>query len=88
MVICGTRAGAAKYRRLAPVKQHYLLAPLDLDPGSVSWPVKDAPGLLVARMGAAKEFLLRLVQALLADGAQLVVVLQDPEPASIHTGGT
>lgn len=83
-VICGTRKGAAKHRRLAPVSQHYLLAPLDLDPGSVSWPVKDSPGVTVQRQGAPAEFTLRLVQALLADGAMSVVVLQDPEPASFH----
>lgn len=82
MVICGTRRGSAKFARMG----HHaglLIAPLDMDPGSLSWPVKDAPGITVLEEGAPKEFVLRLVQALLGDGAKLVVTINEGK-ASIH----
>lgn len=85
MIICGTRAGVAKAKRIGlhSPTPGLLVAPMDIDPGSVQWPVKGAPGITVLEMGAPKDFVLRLVQALLADGAELVVTIEDGR-ASIH----
>ena len=86
MIVCGTRAGVRQYRdRLAKLPAHYMLAPLDMDPGSVQWPVKDAPGITLVVCEAPTEFVLRLTQALLADGAHLVMQLRDAQPrVSFH----
>jgi hypothetical protein len=85
MIICGTRAGIRRFReRASLLPQHYLLAPVDVDPGSVVWPVKGSLGLCLIVAGATDEFVLRLTQALFADGAELVVQLRDPDPATIH----
>lgn len=82
-VVCGTRKGVKRYGH-EPL--HFLVAPLDLDPGSLSWPVKDAQ-LVMMTMGADKDFVLRLTQALLADGAKLVVQVTDGK-ASFHLNET
>lgn len=79
-MICGTRSGVNKARRINR-PEHVLVAPLDADPGSMRWPA--GPGVTVLPMGAPKEFVLRLVQALLSDGCELVVVISEGR-ASIH----
>lgn len=79
-VVCGTRTGAKRY---SADPAHYLIAPLDRDPGSMRWPVNGA-SITVMACGAAEEFTLRLTQALIADGAALVVVIRDGR-ASMHT---
>jgi hypothetical protein len=85
MIICGTRVGITKFRERANLlPQHYLIAPIDMDPGSVQWPVKGSLGICLIVAGATDEYVLRLTQALLADGAELVVQLRDPNPASFH----
>lgn len=83
-IICGTRAGCAKHRRVAHLPQHYLLAPVDADPGSLRWPVSDAAGITVQTCGAPDEFVLRLIQTLLADGARLVMTLRPGGMTSFH----
>lgn len=83
-IICGTRAGCAKHRRLAHLPRHYLLAPVDADPGSLRWPVSGAPGITVHTCGAPDEFVLRLTQALLADGAEMVMQLRPGGETSFH----
>lgn len=86
MIICGTRAGIAKFgRRASLCPRNYLIAPTDLDPGSVEWPVQGSHGICLVVAGADPSFVLRLTQTLLADGAELVVQLRDPERASFHT---
>jgi hypothetical protein len=87
MVICGTRAGISRYReRAARLPAHYLIAPLDTDPGSMRWPVEGAPGVTLVVAGAPGEFVLRLTQALLNDGAQMVMQLREQRPfVSFHT---
>lgn len=86
MIVCGTRAGVTKYReRVSRLPQHFLMAPLDADPGSMAWPVSGSPGICLVEAGAPEDFVLRLTQALLSDGAEMVVRLRDPKPASIHT---
>lgn len=86
MIVCGTRDGSKRFREsCARVPRHCLMAPLDIDPGSVSWPVKDAPGITLIVAGAPDEFVLRLTQALLADGAQMVMQLRSTQPmTSFH----
>lgn len=86
MIICATRTGAARYReRASKLPQHYLLAPLDADPGSMRWPVSKAPGITLVVAGAPDEFVLRLTQALLGDGAQVVMQLREERPyVSFH----
>lgn len=78
-VVAGTRAGIQRYGRFP---QNFLIAPTDLDPGSLTWPVKGAE-LCLLSMGADKDFILRLTQAMLADGAKLIVQITDGV-ASFH----
>lgn len=61
-----------------------MLAPVDVDPGSLRWPVQGAPGLTVHASGASDEYVLRLVQVLLADGAQMVMTLRPGGSTSFH----
>lgn len=85
MIICGTRAGLRRWSAGASLHpQHFLLAPTDLDPGSVEWPVAGAQGICLVTAGASDDYVLRLTQALLADGAEMIVQLRDPHRASIH----
>src|SRR5579872_6770957 len=70
-IICGTRSGIAAFRqRASSLPQHYLMAPTDVDPGSVRWPMEKGAGVVVHVCGAPDEFVTRLTQALLADGAE------------------
>jgi hypothetical protein len=85
MVICGTRTGASRYReRASKLPEHYLIAPLDADPGSMEWPVAGAAGVTLVVAGAPDDYVLRLTQALLADGAEMVMQLRDQPPVSFH----
>lgn len=65
------------------LKSGALIAPLDLDPGALTWPVA-GKSVVVITTGAPEEFSLRLVQALIADKAELVVKIDDGR-ASFHT---
>jgi hypothetical protein len=79
IVIAGTRAGTQWARGRNPVS--HLIAPIDLDPGAVEWPFTDAH-LCLYPADASRDFLTRLIQALLSDGVASVVVLSSP--VSIH----
>jgi hypothetical protein len=74
-IVAGTRAGVQRIRGRNPA--HYLIAPIDLDPATVAWSVNGGH-LCLFCADAPEEFLLRLVQALLADGAESVVRLTIP----------
>jgi hypothetical protein len=71
--IClGTRKGI----RFAKTKPGALIAPLDLDPMSVQWPVQDLTLIVVAQEDKATQ-VQSLLEALARDGAQVVIVLGD-----------
>lgn len=69
-IYLGTLAGARK----AKARTGSLVAPLDLDPETVSWPVQDLDVLLVSDPDHAVESA-RLAGALLRDGARMIVVV-------------
>lgn len=79
-VYLGTLSGARKHRS----RPGSLLAPLDLDPETVSWPVADLDVLLVTEPDYAAEAA-RLAGTLLRDGASTVVIVDGSRtPARVH----
>jgi hypothetical protein len=81
-VVIGTREGMRWMRNRNPA--NYIAAPIDLDPAAVAWPVLGGH-LIVLEMGAPAEFVLRLIQALLADGADSIVRIGDAHRTQLHT---
>lgn len=85
LLVCGTRAGVKVFKQSAARQpQHVLLTPIDADPGSIRWPVAGAKGITLVTAGAPEEYVLRLTQALLTDGAEMVVRLAEGSAASFH----
>lgn len=70
-VFVGTLNGVRRSRN----KKGSLVAPLDLDPASVVWPVKDLEAVLVLTTDAQAQFAARLAGCLTRDGAAVVLVL-------------
>lgn len=79
-IYVGTIAGSQKAR----VKPGSLIAPLDADPLSFTWPARDLQVTLIGEDAKDKEGM-RVVQALIRDGAALVVYIRAPSGhASYH----
>lgn len=66
----GTKAGAERHRS----RPGSLLIPLDADPATFRWPVEDAFATLIAD-GLTREQVQPALQALLRDGACMVMVI-------------
>lgn len=79
IIVAGTRAGMQWARGRNP--RAHLIAPIDLDPGAVEWPFADAH-LCLYPADASRDFITRLIQALLSDGAASVCQLT--VPVSFH----
>ena len=79
-VIIGTLAGT----RLAKGHPGCLIAPLDLDPHAMQWPVKDA-GIVLFADRKNETFSTNVVRALLDDGAELVCrIFIDDWTSTVH----
>lgn len=78
-IYVGTMAGAKKAR----LRRGALVSPLDADPLSFTWP---AGGLSITVIGddAREKETMRLVQALIRDGAKLVVKILAPSGATSY----
>lgn len=61
-----------------------LICPLDIDPMAFAWPVDGIHGVLVRCDEERREKALRLVQAFLRDGAQMVCVLSSDAHTTYH----
>lgn len=79
IIACGTNVGIKRWK----VDKGVLITPLDRDPGSMRWPVTNGEVCLMT-CGASPEYVLRLVQAFIADGVKLVAVIRDGK-ASFHS---
>ena len=61
--------------RRARARRGSLVAPLDLDPASVVWPVNGLSAVLVLTTDAKADFSARLAGCLVRDGAEVVLVI-------------
>lgn len=84
-IVIGTRQGL----NFAKTKPGVLVAPIDLDPNSLAWPVQDIEPdpkfgriALVIAVGAPREVGSKLAGALIRDGADRVICLY--EDGSTH----
>lgn len=82
VVYLGTLAGVRKAR----ARDGALIAPVDLDPELVKWPVEDLSVLLVADPDRAVEAA-RVAGVMIRDGATLVAVVSEDGPLSFHKRG-
>lgn len=78
-VYLGTRAGVRKSR----ARDGALIAPLDMDPELMQWPVAGLSVLLVADE-EHKAMAARVAGVMIRDGATLVSVVADTGPISFH----
>jgi hypothetical protein len=60
------------------------ICPIDIDPFAFRWPVQGLFGVLVRVDEDRRELALRLVQAMLRDGAEMVCVLSDDAKTTFH----
>lgn len=70
----GTREGVRRHRNWKRGRAG-LIAPLDLDPASVRWPVHDLEVVVVYVNDDQAQFAARLAGCLVRDGAGVVLVL-------------
>lgn len=90
IIVLGTRAGMS----FAKTKRGALIAPIDLDPNSVEWPMQSIEPdaklgrcIVVIAKGDVREFAARLAGALLRDGADRVLCIYD-KGSTHHQRGT
>jgi hypothetical protein len=79
-IFLGTRFGV----KAAKSKPGCLVAPLDLDPGSVEWPVRDLDVVLVISQDDKVQESALLARALINDGAKVVVCVGERGILSRH----
>jgi hypothetical protein len=79
-IFMGSIGGARRSRE----RKGSIICPLDVDPFAFKWPVEGLYGVLVRTDEERKPKALRLVQAFLRDGAEMVCVLTDDAQASFH----
>jgi hypothetical protein len=79
-IFMGSIGGARKSRE----RKGSIICPLDIDPFAFRWPVSGLYGVLVRTDDERKEKAIRLVQAFLRDGAEMVCVLTDDAKTSFH----
>lgn len=79
-IVLGTRRGV----KWAKSKPGCLIAPLDLDPASVTWPMNGAGAVIVIAQNDRAQEAARLAGCLLRDGAGVVLVLGEDGLLSRH----
>lgn len=79
-IYLGTRALA----KMARSKRGSMVAPMDLDPASVWWPVEGIPVVLVIGADDKAQEAARLAGCLTRDGAQVVLCLGERGLLSRH----
>ncbi len=79
-IFMGSIGGMKKAR----ARRGAIVCPLDVDPFAFEWPVRGLYGVLVRADEQRREKAIRLVQALLRDGAEMICVLLDEGSASFH----
>lgn len=78
-VYVGSKDGVRKAR----ARRGALLAPIDVDPELLRWPVSGVPVLVVTDDDLA-TFAARLAGVLVRDGATMVAVVSESGPLSFH----
>lgn len=80
-IFMGSIAGVKRSRD----RMGSIACPLDVDPFAFRWPVEGLHGVLVLTDEQRREKAIRLVQALLRDGAEMICLLMtDERTASFH----